>query len=609
VSGARRVLVLSADVGEGHLAAARAMTEGLQALGVEVVERDGLRALGFAARTVIRDGYRLQLRVAPWSYAAMYALFNRSRVGRRAGEVALSAAGDRRLRALVAATRPDVVVSTHPALTCVLGRARRRRRLAVPLVVPITDLADYAVWAHRGADLHLVMHADAIAPVERAGGTGSAMLVRPLVARRFARAQPRFDARAALGLPADGGVVVVSGGGWGVGDLGGGAQAALDAGAGVVVVVCGRNERARAELARRFADAPRVRVWGYTTRMDELLRAADVLVHATGGVTTLEALSCGCPTIAHGSTIGHIRVHNTTMQRLGLLDVADDHAQLEALLAARLADAGRAPWAPSPGAADAAAATAAVRPRVRPLPAWRVTCARLAMPLAAVGLMASGLSTDVAYSLTARPLDLRPTTHVATAMPAAAVVVRGLDAGGARTAARRLARRGVHVTFAITAPVPAPLAGALHRLRDDVLPALPAGSPVHWLRTRGVLARAPQLGDRRLYLTPDDGFSYGQYLLARTVRAAPVSGQVRVSAEAPGSVPAAARGDVVVVAADDGPGPAVAAVAALSARLSARGLAPAPLSALLASAPSAGEASSATAEPTTSASPSAIAAP
>jgi processive 1,2-diacylglycerol beta-glucosyltransferase len=240
VSGARRVLVLSADVGEGHLAATRAMTEGLEDLGVEVVERDGLRALGFAARTVIRDGYRLQLRVAPWSYAFLYALFNRSPVGRRVGEVALSAAGRRRLRALVDDARPDVVVSTHPALTCVLGRERRRRRLGVPLVVPITDLADYAVWAHRGADLHLVMHEDAIAPVERIAGPGRAVLVRPLVARRFARAQPRAAARAALDLPAGGGVVVVSGGGWGVGDLGGGAQAALDAGAGAVVVVCGQ---------------------------------------------------------------------------------------------------------------------------------------------------------------------------------------------------------------------------------------------------------------------------------------------------------------------------------------------------------------------------------
>jgi UDP-N-acetylglucosamine:LPS N-acetylglucosamine transferase len=606
------VLVLSADVGEGHLAAARAIKEGLEDLGVDVAERDGLRGLGFTARTVIRDGYRLQLRVAPWSYAFLYALFNRSWVGRHVGEVLLSASGGRRLRAIVDDARPDVVVSTHPALTCVLGHERRRRRLDVPLVVPITDLADYTVWAHRGADLHLVMHEDAIPHVERVAGAGSALLVRPLVARRFARAQPRAAARAALDLPADGGLVAVSGGGWGVGDLGGGAQAALDAGAATVVVVCGRNDRACAELGRRFADEARVRVWGYCTRMDELMRAADVLVHSTGGVTSLEALSCGCPTIAYGSTIGHIRVHNTTMQRLGLIDVAADRGELRALLAERLAGSARSPWAPAGDAADAATATAAARPTIRPLPRWRVAAGRAAASLAAVAATVSGLTTDVAYSVTARPLDLRPTTHLVTTAPEAAVVVRGLDGTTSVRAARRLARRGIHVTFAVTAPTPAWVIAALRRAGDDALPALPGGSPVRWLHTRGALAQAPMLGARRLYLAPADGFGYGQYLLARTVHAGPVSAQVRVSGAAVASMPAPARGDVVVLEAD--PGRAVGEIGSLSARLSATGLSATPLSALLpppasTNGRSAGEASSATAEASTSASPTAIAAP
>jgi hypothetical protein len=45
--GGLRVLVLSADVGEGHLAAARAVARGLRASGtVTVMERDGLEVFG-----------------------------------------------------------------------------------------------------------------------------------------------------------------------------------------------------------------------------------------------------------------------------------------------------------------------------------------------------------------------------------------------------------------------------------------------------------------------------------------------------------------------------------------------------------------------------------
>lgn len=100
-----RVLVLSADVGEGHLAAARAIAEGLEQHDAEVIERDGLVALGRTARHIIRDGYRMQLRLAPWSYSLMYTLFNRVAISRRVGELVLSRLGRRRLLALVTRRR------------------------------------------------------------------------------------------------------------------------------------------------------------------------------------------------------------------------------------------------------------------------------------------------------------------------------------------------------------------------------------------------------------------------------------------------------------------------------------------------------------------------
>ncbi|NLE73070.1 MAG: hypothetical protein GX604_00330 [Actinobacteria bacterium] len=54
-------------------------------------------------------------------------------------------------------------------------------------------------------------------------------------------------------------------------------------------------------LYRAFGDQPRVRILGYTTHMNELMAAADVIVHSTGGITCLEALVRGCPLITYGS--------------------------------------------------------------------------------------------------------------------------------------------------------------------------------------------------------------------------------------------------------------------------------------------------------------------
>ena len=94
--------------------------------------------------------------------------------------------------------------------------------------------------------------------------------------------------------------MLVSGGGWGVGDLEGAVDAALELDIAVVACLCGRNEELRARLQARFEGDERVRVVGFTEQMSEWLAAGDALVHSTGGLTVLEAYVRGCPTISFG---------------------------------------------------------------------------------------------------------------------------------------------------------------------------------------------------------------------------------------------------------------------------------------------------------------------
>ena len=91
-----------------------------------------------------------------------------------------------------------------------------------------------------------------------AGPRTEVLHVRGLDDPRFADPPSREAARRALDLP-DGPVVVVSGGGWAVGDLGGAAEEALAVGA-FAIVLCGSRDDVRAQLAARFAAAERVRV-------------------------------------------------------------------------------------------------------------------------------------------------------------------------------------------------------------------------------------------------------------------------------------------------------------------------------------------------------------
>jgi UDP-N-acetylglucosamine:LPS N-acetylglucosamine transferase len=254
----------------------------------------------------------------------------------------------------VADAGPDVVVSTYPATTEVLARLRLQGRLGVPLVSAITDLASLRYWAHAGVDLHLVTHPESAEEVRSVAGAQAAVTaVRGLTSEAFRHPAPPAEARARLGLPAGSSLVVVSGGGWAVGDLDGAIDEALAAGAGTVVALCGRRDDVRDRITARHAAGGSVQAWPFTDEMPDLLAAADVLVHSTAGLTVLEAMMSGCRTISFGWGLGHIRANNRAYERFGLADIALSREKLAVALRRALQAPRPQPWQPElPLAAD-----------------------------------------------------------------------------------------------------------------------------------------------------------------------------------------------------------------------------------------------------------------
>ena len=148
------------------------------------------------------------------------------------------------------------------------------------------------------------------------------MTVHGLTAPDFLVPRTQSAARRELGVPTDGPLVLVSGGGWGVGDIIGAVEvASSSAQVAQIVCLCGRNEALRRRLTERFGQDPRVRVEGFTDRMAAWMAAADVLIHSTGGLTVLEAMMRGLPTISYGWGRGHIRLNNAAFRRFGLAEV------------------------------------------------------------------------------------------------------------------------------------------------------------------------------------------------------------------------------------------------------------------------------------------------
>ena len=576
----RQVLIISADIGEGHDLPARAVSREFrdEDPDAQVAIVNGLPAMGPVLTKVLRENSAFMFRWLPWLFDLQYMLFMYFAPTRWLAKRLLTALGRRGLMRLIRAHDPDLIVSTYPGVTAVLGELRRKGRLDVPCYSSITDLAGLRFWAHPGIDLHFVTHPESIEEAERIAGPGSVRWAKPPTSSSFLAARSRGDARRSLGLPADGLVISVSGGGWGVGDLAGATRAALEIPNATVLCLCGRNDRLRARVAKRFGDEPRLRLMGFTDRMGDVLAASDALVHSSAGLTVLEAIIRGCPVISYGFGYGHVRASNAALQRFGLAQVAREQRDIGPALERALKER------PEPNGSFARRPSTASlilsdERRARQLPAWRLRTARTATTLAMTMLLAGwALTTGASYKLVSHFVHMRPMTAVATTRPEVGVIV---DAPGSvlPALASALSSHGIHASFAV-ARVPSSADKSLSSHGDQTVPRLPTGGLVRWLGTRGQLRRLTHAsGAGHHFLYASSGPSVGQWWLAHRAGGRLVAGAVRLQ---DGDDPLARlrRGEVIELAVGHGGG-ATALVAKLNRELAAQHLAGVPVGRLM----------------------------
>jgi processive 1,2-diacylglycerol beta-glucosyltransferase len=580
-------------VGEGHAAAARALAQQIEEAPqeTEVKVIDGLAAMGPLLRPVVEDGYRVQLKFFPWTYTVIYWLLEHVLPVRLVARRLLCTLGSRPLARVIAEHDPDVIVSTYPAVTVVLARLRRTGVVNCSTVATITDLTGLFFWAQPGIDTHLVMYGESMHSVERIAGRGSVQLVRPLISAEFLQPRCPMESRRALGLPEEGRMVVVSGGGWGVGDIAGAVEEFTRV-PEVTSIVClaGRNESLAEKLQASFAGEPRVHVYGFTDRMPDLLAAADVLVHSTGGVTCLEAKAAGTPVVSYGLPVGHARLNTRAMAALDLLRLANNTDELREHVQASFASEdgsreGRVAAEPEVEEGPTAVEVVLGEPRrVRPIPLWKMRVVALATQLVLlVGVGSWMMSTDEVSALAAKVLDVDTLVHVNTSQPDVGVIVHA-PARDIPVVAAELAAKGIHVTLADDSGVPsAQRVSSVHAAGDELLPEVPGSKLLRWVRTRGTLrsqARALGLHHRFYFLQPRGGLSVGQLVLARTAGATPVRGTLRISATGPLPQRPMRAGDVLVVELD-GSSSSVAGLERLVSWLGSDGLSAEPLASLL----------------------------
>ncbi len=326
----KRALFLISDTGGGHRSAANAIVAALDEIHhPNSFEHriDDVAAHCSFPLTQLGWGYSTALRYAPPVYGALYYATN----GRRRYKALVRFCEPlyrERLRDLFLNYRPDVIVSVHPLLNHAALRARADAKMQhVPIITVITDLGKvHESWLTPEADAVVVPAREVY---ERALSRG----VLPQRLRMLGQPiHPKFDdvhgskeeLREQLGLPQKTFVTLLMAGGEGGGKLMPTTLALAKRRLPMhLVVVCGRNETLKSKMEDLAPSlGTPITVLGFTDKIPELMRTADLLVTKAGPGTLAEANAAQLPVVVYDYVPGQERGNVDFVRSNGIGEVA-----------------------------------------------------------------------------------------------------------------------------------------------------------------------------------------------------------------------------------------------------------------------------------------------
>ncbi|HJT30275.1 MAG TPA: glycosyltransferase [Pyrinomonadaceae bacterium] len=299
----RKVLLLSASAGAGHIRAAeaieKAFSQAKDAESREVRHIDVLNYTNKLFRHLYSKAYIDLVNKMPevpgWFYDKLDKPWKNER--RR---LALDKLNTRPFVKLLREYQPDLIVCTHFLPAEIVSWLKAKERLASRQVIIVTDFDVHAMWLVHHYERYFVAIDEARVYLEVLGIPAEKITVSGIpIDPVFAIKKDKQEMRAKHGLAPDRTTILLSAGGFGVGSVDALVHSLLPLQhRAQIVAICGRNEELKQRLTKLAARAKPdatvlLKPFGYTKEMDELMTASDLVLGKPGGLTTSEALAKG----------------------------------------------------------------------------------------------------------------------------------------------------------------------------------------------------------------------------------------------------------------------------------------------------------------------------
>ena len=297
----KKVLILSASVGAGHLSAANAVEKEFerQNKAGEIKNIDVLEYTNPLFRRLYGKAYLDMVGTMPEVLGWMYDSLDKPWENERR-RLALDRLNTQPFIKMLKRENPDIAVCTHFLPAEIISWLRAKGKIDTKQAIIITDFDAHAMWLCHNFEHYFVALEETKVHLDKLGIPANKITVSGIpIDPVFAETKDKTEMREKHDLEKDKLTILVSAGGFGVGNV----EHLLFAlneleTPAQIIAVCGRNKELKTDLDKLAAEKlnnelVKFHPIGYTKQMDEFMSASDLIVGKPGGLTTSEALAKG----------------------------------------------------------------------------------------------------------------------------------------------------------------------------------------------------------------------------------------------------------------------------------------------------------------------------
>jgi processive 1,2-diacylglycerol beta-glucosyltransferase len=298
----KKVLILSASAGAGHLRAAEAIERAFKMMGAaeEVRNIDILQYTNKVFRHLYSKAYLEMVNKMPEVLGWLYDHLDKPWKNERR-RLALDKLNTRPFIKMIREYQPEIIVCTHFLPAEIVSWLKAKERISCRQAIVVTDFDVHAMWLCHHYEQYFVALDETRLHLEKLGIppekiTVSGIPIDPV----FAERKDSREMRERHGLRQEVTTILLSAGGFGVGPVEHILKSLADdlQSPAQVIALCGRNQDLKERVERMAGKLSpgrglTIKAIGYTEAMDELMTASDILLGKPGGLTTSEALARG----------------------------------------------------------------------------------------------------------------------------------------------------------------------------------------------------------------------------------------------------------------------------------------------------------------------------